>query len=235
VALQALTGLATITGGNGFITYGMQYVSSGIAAIIGSLTPVMVVIITLLWKGTDRVNTRMVMGVLLGFGGLGLIFNHGWSDFVKPEYQLGVACCLGSCITWSIGTVMAKRFNSHDYSPLLNAGLQITAGGLGGFVLSGLFDTSWEVTHSSLGWASVAYLTFIGSALAFTLYMFVLKHLSATVSSLYTYINPIVALLLGWLLLGEVLTIWIAAGMFITIIGVWLVNSGARTGAESGK
>jgi drug/metabolite transporter (DMT)-like permease len=227
VLRQAITGLATITGGNGFITWGMQYISSGIAAIIGSLTPVMVVIFTVMWKSPDKVNTRMVLGVLLGFGGLGVIFNHGWADFIRPEYRWGVAACLLSCCTWSLGTVMAKRWNSPDVSPLLNAGIQISAGGLGGFVLSVLFDKNWEIRHSTLGWASMVYLTIIGSALAFTMYMFVLKHLSATVSSLYTYINPIVALLLGWLLLGEILTIWIAIGMSITITGVWLVNSGA--------
>jgi len=224
---QALTGLATITGGNGFITWGMQFISSGIASIIGSLTPVMVVIFTVMWKSPDKVNTRMIIGVLLGFGGLGVIFSHGWADFIQPAYRWGVAACLASCCAWSLGTVMAKRWNSPDVSPLLNAGIQILAGGLGGFVLSILFDKNWVIHHSTLGWFSLIYLTLIGSALAFTLYMFVLQHLSATVTSLYTYINPIVALLLGWLLLGEILTIWIAIGMSITITGVWLVNSGS--------
>ena len=230
VARQALTGLATITGGNGFITWGMQYISSGIAAIIGSLTPVMVVLFTLLWKGPDRINARMTAGVLLGFGGLGLIFNHGWADFMRPEYRWGVAACFASCCTWSLGTVMAKRWNSPDVSPLLNAGLQILAGGLGGLILSVLFDKNWEIHHTVKGWASVLYLVTIGSALAFTLYMFILQHLSATVTSLYTYINPIVALLLGWLLLGETLTIWIAIGMGITILGVWLVKQKKKKG-----
>ena len=87
VARQVLTGLATITGGNGFITWGMQYVSSGVAAIIGSLTPVMVVLLTLLWRGSDRINQRMAVGVILGFCGLGLIFQHGWADFVQPAYR----------------------------------------------------------------------------------------------------------------------------------------------------
>lgn len=72
------------------------------------------------------------------------------------------------------------------------------------------------------------YLVVIGSALAFTFYMYALKHLSATVSSLYTYINPVVAILLGWLWLGEALTVEIAVGMVVTIAGVWLVNVGAR-------
>ncbi len=227
VARQALTGLATITGGNGFITWGMQYVSSGVAAIIGSLTPVMVVLFTLMWRGPDRINGRMAAGVLLGFGGLGLIFNDGWADFIQPEYRWGIAGCFASCCTWSLGTVMAKRWNSQEVPPLLNAGLQILSGGLGGLVLSALFDTSWKIHHSTSGWLSVVYLVTIGSAVAFTLYMFALKHLSATVTSLYSYINPIIALFLGWALLGETLTIWIAIGMSITIVGVWLVNSGA--------
>jgi drug/metabolite transporter (DMT)-like permease len=227
VLLQMLTGLATITGGNGFITWGMQYVTSGIASIIGSLTPVMVLLISLFWKSSERINSRMVAGVLLGFGGLGLIFNDGWQDFLRPEYRWGIAGCFASCLTWSMGTVMAKRWNSPDVSPLLNAGLQITAGGLGGFLLSLLFDKSHAIHHTTESWFAMIYLITIGSALAFTLYMYVLKHLSATVSSLYTYINPVVAILLGWALLGEPLSVGTAIGMAVTITGVWLVNRSA--------
>ncbi len=225
---QALTGIATITGGNGFITWGMQYVSSGLASIIGSLTPVMVVLFSLALQNKERVNTRVIAGVLLGFGGLGIIFHEHWQDFLKPEYTLGIIGCFASCCTWSLGTVLAKRWNSADVSPLLNAGLQITAGGLGGFVLSFLFDTHYNINHTTEGWLSMIYLICIGSALAFTLYMYVLKHLSAAVSSLYTYINPTVAILLGWLLLGETLTPGALLGMAVTIIGVWMVNSGQR-------
>ncbi len=227
IGLQALTGIATITGGNGFVTWGMQYVSSGLAAIIGSLTPVLVVLLSLAWHGRskDPISGRMVLGVLLGFGGLALIFREGWQDFIRPEYRWGIAGCFASCFTWSLGTVMAKQWNAPGVSPLLNAGLQITSGGLGGFVMSLLFDTTHTIHHTTQGWASVVYLATIGSALAFTLYMFVLKHLSATVSSLYTYINPVVAILLGWALLGEALTLWEVVGMAVTIIGVWVVNS----------
>jgi drug/metabolite transporter (DMT)-like permease len=231
VGRQMLTGLMTITGGNGFITWGMQYVSSGVAAIIGSLTPVMIVLFTLVWRGSDKINQRMAAGVMLGFCGLGLIFNDGWADFIEPAYRWGIAGCFASCCTWSLGTVMAKHWNAPDVSPLLNAGIQILAGGMGGFMLSALFDKDWNIHHSTTGWLSLVYLASIGSALAFSMYMFTLKHLSATVSSLYTYINPIVALILGWALLGESLTIWIAVGMGITMVGVWLVNSGEKINA----
>ncbi len=225
IARQALTGLATITGGNGFVTWGMQYVSSGLAAIIGSLTPVVVVLLSLAWHGKERIHGRMVLGVLLGFGGLALIFREGWQDFIRPEYRWGIAGCFTSCFTWSLGTVMAKQWNAPGVSPLLNAGLQVTSGGLGGFVMSFFFDTTHTIHHTAQGWISVAYLALIGSALAFTLYMFALKHLSATISSLYTYINPVVAILLGWALLGEALTPWEVVGMVVTIVGVWIVNS----------
>lgn len=225
---QALTGLLTITGGNGFITWGMQYVSSGLSAVIGSLTPVVVLLINLVWQGGDRVNVRMGIGALVGFAGLGLVFSHGWQDFANPDYAWGIVGCFASCLTWSTGTVMAKRYNAPGVSPLLNAGLQITAGGLGGLVLSALFDPTHAIRHSLPGWLAMGYLTLFGSAVAFTLYMFALQHLSATVSSLYTYINPVVAVLLGWLWLGEPLTWWTALGMSVTLVGVWLVNDGSR-------
>ncbi len=225
---QALTGLCIITGGNGLITWGMQEVSSGLAAVIGSLTPVVVVLINLTWRGAEQTNGPMVAGVLLGFGGLSLIFHHGWADFLNPAYRWGIAACFGSCLTWSLGTVMAKQWNDASVSPVLNAGLQITAGGLGGFVLSALFDPKRAIAHTAEGWAAVAYLMLVGSALAFSLYMFALRHLSAAVSSLYTYINPVVAIALGWAFLGERLSLWEAVGMFVVLLGVWLVNYGYR-------
>lgn len=233
ILLQMFTGLFTITGGNGFITWGMQYVSSGLASLIGSLTPVFVVLISFLWRSGERTTARMLAGVLLGFGGLAVIFSHGWQDFLKPEYRWGIAGCFASCFTWSMGTVMAKRWNSPAVSPLLNAGLQITTGGLGGFLLSILLDTSYTIHHTMMGWLALIYLILIGSALAFTLYMFVLKHLNATVSSLYAYINPTVAILLGWLFLEEKLTIWELLGMALTIAGIWLVNTGGQKASNS--
>lgn len=228
ILMQGLTGLFTITGGNGFITWAMQYVPSGLSAVIGSLTPVVVVLINMIWQGGERIGSKALMGVVLGFVGLGLIFQDGWSHFLEPNYALGIAGCFASCFTWSLGTVMAKRYNSSKVSPLINAGLQLTAGGLGGFCMSLFFDHSQHINHSTNGWFSVIYLSLIGSALAFSLYMYALKHLSATVSSLYTYINPVVAIVLGWLILHEPLTPLAAVGMGITILGVWLVNEGMR-------
>lgn len=226
---QALTGLAIIAGGNGFITWGMRFVPSGLSSVIGSLTPVLVALFALLWKDNkEKMSKLTILGVLTGFIGMGLVFSDGWADFLNPDYRWGIAGCFASCCTWSLGTVMSKRYNDHQVSPLMNAGLQITTGGFGGFILSALFDTTHKIHHTSEGWIAVSYLILIGSALAFTLYMFVLKHLNVTISSLYTYINPIVAILLGWLLLGESFTWLELFGIAVTIFGVWLVNKGAR-------
>jgi drug/metabolite transporter (DMT)-like permease len=230
---QFVIGLILITGGNGFITWGMQYVPSGLSAVIGALTPVFVLFLNFLWGGNEeRVNAQMLFGVLMGFGGLGIIFSDGWQHFLEPSYRWGIFACFGSCLTWSLGTVMAKRSNSVAVSPIMNAGIQISAGGIGGFVMSFLFDPNWDIQHSTLAWLYLAYLAVFGSAIAFGLYMYALKHLSATVSSLYTYINPIGAIFLGWIFLGEKITTWTLLGMLATVSGVWLVNSGAMKAAK---
>lgn len=228
VLRQVLTGVITITGGNGFITWGMQYVSSGLSAVIGALTPVLVVLISLFWKGSERINWPTMFGVLLGFAGLGLIFSNGWADLLKPEYRWGVAACFASCFTWSLGTVMAKRYNAPGTSPFLNAGLQITSGGLGGFAMSALFDHSHQIHHTPEAWMGILYLALVGSALAFTLYFYALQRLSAAVTSLYTYINPMVAVFLGWFFLHESVNVAALVGMLITLGGVWMVNKGQQ-------
>ncbi len=231
LALQALTGVFTITGGNGFITWGMQYIPSGLAAVIGSLTPVMVVIINLLWHGSEKTNWKILVGVLLGFGGLGFVFREGWADFSNPDYRLGIACCFASCFSWSLGTVMAKRFNDTQISPLQNAGYQLAAGGIGAFLMMPFMDKTMVIHHTWEGWTALIYCILIGSALAFSFYMYALKHLSATVSSLYTYINPVVAIILGWIFLHEKINPAEGIGMAVTIFGVWLVNLGYRQNA----
>ncbi len=225
---QMLMGLLTITGGNGLITWGMQSVSSGLSSVIGSLTPVVVVLINLMWRGGEPVSLRVVAGVLIGFLGLGVVFQDGWQDFLDPRYRWGIAAAFGSCFTWSLGTVMAKRYNAPGVSPVLNAGLQVLFGGLFAFPLHFIFDPVQPVRHTTEGWAALLYLAIFGSAVAFSLYMFALQHLSAAVSSLYTYINPVVAITMGWLFLDERLSPAAMTGMAITIFGVWLVNSGIR-------
>jgi drug/metabolite transporter (DMT)-like permease len=84
-----------------------------------------------MFSGRDpkKSGARVMAGVLLGFGGLGLIFSDGWADFARPEYQLGIAGCFASCVTWSLGTVMSKQWNSLEVSPLVNSGLRILAEG----------------------------------------------------------------------------------------------------------
>jgi drug/metabolite transporter (DMT)-like permease len=226
---QMLMGFLTITGGNGLITWGMMYISSGLSAVIGSLTPIMVLLINLSWRGGETISWRALLGVFVGFGGLGLLFRDGWSDFSNSSYQLGIAAAFGSCLTWSLGTVMAKRYNNPQVSPIHNAGMQLLFGGLFSFLLHPALDPPQAILCDARGWIALLYLALIGSALAFSLYMFTLNHLSATVSSLYTYVNPVVAILLGWLWLKEPLSPATLVGMAVTIVGVWLVNTGSRT------
>jgi drug/metabolite transporter (DMT)-like permease len=226
VLIQSIAGLCMITGGNGFITWGMQYVSSGLSSVISSITPVLIVVMTLLMKGSEKINRLIIIGVLLGFSGLGLIFREGWADFANPIYQWGIFACLSGCFTWAFGTVLSKRYNEAGVSLFFTSGLQLFAGGIGAFILSIFFDKSHTLPHNWQPWAAILYLALVGSALAFSIYLFVLKNLSATVSSLYTYINPIVAIALGALFLGEKFTWAEAIGMSITLFGVYLVNLG---------
>jgi drug/metabolite transporter (DMT)-like permease len=226
ILVQSIAGVCMITGGNGFITWGMQYVSSGLSSVISSITPVLIVVLTLLMKGTEKINRLIIIGVLLGFSGLGLIFREGWSDFTNPIYQWGIFACFSGCVAWAYGTVLSKKFNDNGISLIFTSGLQLLAGGVMAFILSIFFDKNHTLPQNWQPWAAVMYLALVGSALAFSIYLYVLKNLSATVSSLYTYINPIVAIALGVLFLNEKFTWSEAIGMSITLLGVYLVNLG---------
>ena len=120
---------------------------------------------------------------------------------------------------------MIKRAG-HKTNPFLNAGLQMFFGGLWCFVLSLFFDDLSDVHFASTTIFSIGYLSLVGSITAFMLYTYALTKLPITIASLYAYINPLVAVVLGWVVLDEKLNFKIGIAIVVTVIGIYLVNRG---------
>jgi len=225
---QAFVGFLLITLGNGLVTWGERQVPSGVAALICSLMPIVAVIVNLVSSKREKLNIYIIIGMVVGFAGVGLIFKDDVSNITDTAYLAGAFATLVATSSWAVGSVFNKKRISL-VNPVFNAGLQLLFGGA--FLLAGspLIDdySNMDLFHPEVVW-SLLYLIVFGSVLAYTAYMFALKELPVGIVMLYAYVNPLVAVILGYLVLSEPLT-WFTAMAFVSIIaGVYLVNYGYK-------
>jgi drug/metabolite transporter (DMT)-like permease len=147
------------------------------------------------------------------------------ADFSEPSYTLGIVTTFAGNICWAIGTVWVKR-KALATDAFLAAGLQMLFGGIFLMPMSLIFDDYSSISYAPDMLFSLAYLILFGSVAAYACYSYAIKKLPMTQVSLYAYINPIVAVVLGALILGERLNVRIAIGILITLAGIYVVNRG---------
>jgi drug/metabolite transporter (DMT)-like permease len=128
-------------------------------------------------------------------------------------------------ISWAGSSIWIKKNNGHS-NPFVNAGIQMLFGGLWLFPVSFIFDDLSNVTWTAEAAYSMLYLIVFGSIIAYASYSYALKKLPMTIVSLYAYVNPVVAILLGWLILDEKLNAKIIAAILLTVAGIYIVNKG---------
>lgn len=219
---------------NALSTWGVQYISAGLGSIIGAIFPLWLVIIALLGSKM-KVQRKTAIGLLLGFTGICVIFYEHLSDFLEPDFRFGILLSLASTWSWAIGTLYTKK-QAANFNPYFSLGLQMLISGA--VLMGGTFITGNAIPFTEIpwqAWAAIGYLVVFGSVVAFIAYIYALQNLSTEQASLYAYINPIVAVLLGWVLFNEKLTAFIICGTLITLTGVWLVNHAALRSFMSGR
>lgn len=225
---QALVGFLLITMGNGLVSWGEKYVPSGVAALICSLMPICAVVINLLISKKERINPTILIGMLLGMGGVGLIFKDDVAALSDTRYMAGMLAIFIATASWALGSVLSKK-KIHSANPIFNAGLQVLLGGLFLLVLSPFIDPYDQLNildHQVL--FPLLYLIIFGSVIAYTAYMFALTVLPVGIVTLYAYVNPLVAVVLGYLWLQERLTVYTLLAFVAIVSGVYLVNFGYR-------
>lgn len=226
---QAVAGFFMITLGNGLVAWAEMYIPSGVTAIICSLMPMMVILINLGINKEERPTVAILIGVLLGLGGIIMIFGEHLAEFSKREYQLGILLIFIAVISWAGGSVWLKK-RGNDGNAFLNAGLQMLFGGI--WLIPGalIFDDLTKISWSAEALYSLIYLVLFGSVVAYACYSYVLRKLPMTIVSLYAYVNPIVAVILGWLVLSEKLNFRIGIAILVTVAGIYIVNRGYQFG-----
>jgi len=198
----AIVGVLLLAGGNAFVVWSEQYIASGIASIF--------VVTVAIWTaffdavipgGTGELNWRIIAGLLLGFLGTLLLVGATPAEILAADKRGPIALTFASA-SWSIGSVYAKRHPTHA-SPYMGAAVQMIVGGLT-VALVGTALGEWASWHlSARGVGAMAYLVVFGSIVGYSAYSYALRHAPATIVGTYAYVNPVIAVLLGWLLLRE--------------------------------
>jgi drug/metabolite transporter (DMT)-like permease len=209
---------------NGFLTWSLEYISSGLAAIIAALVPLFVTVFSLLLTRCATVTRWMIVGLVLGLAGVCTIFYDYIGQFANRSFVIGISMAMMSTLSWAFGTVYSSR-QKLSIGILYSVGLQMLIAGTLMLVIcfiSGKYVNLAETGYSS--WYALLYLIFIGSLITYSAYVFAISKLPPTLVSVYAYINPVVAVLLGWILLQEKMNIHMVAGTLIILYGVYLVN-----------
>jgi drug/metabolite transporter (DMT)-like permease len=204
-AAAALMGALFFTVCHGGLSWAARHVPSGILALLMASTSMWTALIEIVSRSKTRPGKRVIISLLVGFVGLALLV-------VRPELlagshigPLGAIVALTGAFSWAVGTVFTKRV-PHPKSTILSAGMQMMCGGgllLLAAVLSGQANGWSPANISSQGLLAMAFLTLIGSLVGFSCYMFLLSHCPPTQVATYAYVNPIIALILGFLIAGE--------------------------------
>lgn len=211
-------GTALLLGGNGIVTIAEQYVPSALTALLIASVPLWVVVLRVLTR--DRVPLGTLVGVAVGFAGVAvLVLPDGESGGASLGYSLLI---VGASISWAAGSFYSKRVPL-PADPFLSTSMQMLLGGAVMGVVGLVRGEAAGMDVSRFSGASLAgfvYLIVAGSLLAFTAYVWLLQNASISKVATYAYVNPIVAILLGWLILGESITPLILGGAALIVAGV---------------
>ncbi len=212
---------------NGLSTWGLKYISAGLASIISAIFPLWLVLIGL-FTNSQRIPWKALIGLLTGFAGVCIIFFEHLADFLNPNFRFGIFLSLVATFTWAVGSLYTKQ-RAAKFNPYFGLGFQMLIAGIALFGIS-TTDSAFIPVNAIpwQSWLSIGYLVLFGSVITFTAYVYTLQHLSAEQASIYAYINPIVALLLSAILLGEKITPYIVVGGIVTLVGVYLVNKSLK-------
>ena len=221
---QLIPSLLMIVIANGFTTIAEQSLPSGLTSIMSALSPVIIFIGGILF-GIEKPNLKGLIGVLLGFLGVVFIFRNGLEDILDPNYKTGMLFLSIAIMSWSAGTVYSKKHTHKSNNIALNLFYQFSISSLIQFVLAFIFSSNTDMNTWSLrSISAVVYLAVFGSVLAFFCYHYALKRVSAVQVSILNYVNTIIAVFLGWLLLDEVITFDFIIATALIILGVFIIN-----------
>ncbi len=211
--------------GNGFVVYAQQYVASGLTAVLIATTPFWSALVERLLPNGERFSKRALCGLGLGFTGIVILV---WPEMTNGgasgrAFVLGVIAIQLACVGWVIGTAYARRRELGD-NPFRTTALQMVFSGTM-LLTAATINGDWQhLSFTPRTFAAMAYLSIAGSLVAYSAYIYAIQHLPLQFVSLYAYINPIIAVTLGTLLLSEPFSARVALSAALVLAGTWIVG-----------
>jgi drug/metabolite transporter (DMT)-like permease len=217
-----VTGTLLLVGGNGLVMWAERSLTSGFTALLIALTPVWFALLDWLRPQGVRPQLKTVVGIIIGFIGVVLLVNGRAATAHDANQWWGALAILGAGLCWASGSLYSK-YTPNTASPWMNAAAQMICGGAGlllsGVVLGEPFRTDWaNISGRSL--AALGYLIVFGSWIGFSAYVYLLKVSTPSRVSTYAYVNPVIAVFLGWALLGETVNAHMLVGALVILAGV---------------
>jgi drug/metabolite transporter (DMT)-like permease len=211
----------------GLLFWAEQRVPSGVAAVMLATIPVFMALSEIFFLGTQRLTVRLAFALLVGIGGVAVLMSHSLNLGGSPIDSAGAVALIIASISWSIATALARRLPLPP-SKVMSSGAQMLAGGIMLTVAAaafGEFHNFHPSTVSSGAWFSLVYLIIAGSIIGFTAYVWLIHHESPTKVGTYAYVNPVVAVVLGYFFGGEPLGPRTILGTLFVLISVLVITT----------
>lgn len=230
-------GVLLLVSGNGLLSWAEQTVPSGVAALLIGATPLWMVLIDWLRPGGLRPDRRVLIGVLAGFAGIAWLISP--SDFLGASEEIdliGGATVLFASISWAFGSIYGRdRKAELPESPLLSTAMEMLAGGVVLLALGGLLGEWSRIEFATVplrSFAGLGYLIIFGSLIAYSAYTWLLRVAPMPLVSTYAYVNPLVAVFIGYLLAREPLSVRVIGAAVIILGSVFIINSARAAAAK---
>lgn len=231
-----IVGTLLLLGGNGLVVFAEHYLQSSFAALLIATEPLWIVLLSWAWLGHGRPNWKVALGLVIGFLGVWLLISGRaiTGDNGAGSQWIGIVAVLFASLSWAAGSIYGLR-GVTPKSPVLTAGMQMISGSASLLTVGLLrgelatFEPS-GVSFSSL--MGVLYLVVFGSLVGYTAYAWLLKNARPSMVATYAYVNPVVAVLLGWLIAGESMTSQMLVGAGVIVASVVLITSQNTNAAE---
>ncbi len=220
-----ITGVLLFLCGNGTVTWAEKIVPSGIASLLVATVSLWMVLVDWFRPGGTRPAPRVLVGLVLGFAGMALLVGPkhlGSSERVSP---IGALALVLASLAWAVGSIYSKH-HPNPNSAMLGVAMQSLAGGTALLIAAGIGGEFGELHLAEVplrSWLALGYLVVFGTAMGFSAYVYILKHGAAAHVATYAFVNPVVALFLGWLLGGETLSLRTILASAVILTAVILV------------
>ncbi len=222
--IQIILSILMLIVANGMTTVAEEHLSSSLASLISATSPLLVFIGSI-FVGLQKFSFRSLLGILLGFSGIVLIFKDGLQDLLNPDYRMGVIFIFIAISGWAAGSVYTKKLNLQHQNITLNLFYQFSFAAVVQIIFGFLFSEHTSVENWTLrSILAMIYLAVFGSIAAYFAFHFALKKISPTQISYLSYVNTIIAIILGWLVLDEKISTAFIFATILIIIGVFITN-----------